>query len=151
MGRDIPYHHLEGLWCTASSSINTVRLVVSCTVSYGYARRIFWNASQCPLPQSCSATSPYLIGWSCIRPLCRRWRHRCQSSYGHQIHRKAIKNLYLHTMWCYQWSIVSPSKSTFLPYFLNVCEPLLSNGSRTFKNYGEILFFDGETIDHRSP
>ena len=51
----------------------------------------------------------------------------------------------------YRWWIVSPSIITFLLYFLNVREPLLSNGSRTFKKYIKKVILDGETIGQRSP
>jgi len=48
-----------------------------------------------------------------------------------------------------RWSIVSPSIMTFLIFFLNLCEPLLSNGSHRFKKFIKKVIIDGETIDHR--
>ena len=49
----------------------------------------------------------------------------------------------------YRWCIVSPSIITFLVIFLNLREPLLSNGSRRFKKNIKKVIIDGETIDHR--
>ena len=49
----------------------------------------------------------------------------------------------------YRWCIVSPSIITFLIIFLNLCEPLLSNGSHRFKKFIKKVIIDGETIDHR--
>ena len=48
-----------------------------------------------------------------------------------------------------RWCIVSPSIITFLIFFLNLREPLLSNGSRRFKKIIKKVIIDGETIHHR--
>ena len=40
--------------------------------------------------------------------------------------------------------LISPSIITFLLYFLNAREPLLSNGSRAFKNYNKKVIIDEE-------